>query len=671
MKPLKTIFFFLLIALNFNNCSSDDSSSDQEVTRDGGTVYTSEIVRIKHENLNQEYYQGTFNGSSIELINVSEGELAFLVPSSSTAINETNLLEINSLNLKINYKVKQTSLSVSPEETIEPFITNLNTTDTSGFDQGEKVQEFIDSFNAYYASLTNSEKQSIAEFYFINKDLLNGSLSSNRTAITSDALPSFSKCQEAKFKTAILGGIAALTANPTTMPISIFAAAGAVVSFKNAVENCSNFLTSKIKHVFMKLDNFVSSKQASSTKSHLSENRNSPILFTSGVSKDFTITNNMRSLKASDNNDDNELINNFFSYVATINNFILNSLNNVINSYNNYAPSLFQLDPFNTPITIPQNSTTENIITTNDIYNNITFSITNSDVTINSLNFNNGNLSLKLLLNDPNIVETVATLNYSYADDFNEKTGYFNIKITNLNDFDIFTDAAVVKEIYVSNNFLPQYHNDPRWNSQNESEVIELLEEILGVVVNDDGRVSVISFQGDSFSTIPYSIGYLSELTHLSFRYTNITTIPSSIGYLSNLSILNLGHNYISSVPEEIGNLTSLTEFSMNSNMIYDIPSSIGNLTNLIKLNFDNNNLSTIPSEIGYLNNLTDLTLTQNPLTSIPVEIGNLSNLEVFNIYNNTTLLCLPQEVWDMVENIEDFNLPPNVTGWGDTDCSN
>lgn len=602
MKPLKTIFFFLLIALNFNNCSSDDSSSDQEVTRDGGTVYTSEIVRVQFENLNQDLYQGIFNGSSIELINDSEGELAFIVPTNTASIGENNLLHIPSLNLKINYTVQLTVINATPEQTLAPFIADLNTTGTSGFDEGEKVQEFIDSFNAYYASLTNSEKQSMAEFYFINKEFLDGSLSSSRTFRTDDALPSFSKCQEAKFKTAILGGIAALTANPTTMPISIFAAAGAVVSFKNAVEHCSNFLTSKIKHVFMKFDNFVSSKTTSSSTSQIGENRNAPILFTSGISRDFAVSNTMRSIQISDNNDDNELINNFFSYVSSINSFILNNLNNVINTYNNYVPSFFQLDPFNTPITIPQNSTTENISTTNEIFNNMTFSITNSDVTINSLNFNNGNLSLKLLLNDPNVIETFATINYAYTDDFNEKTGYFEIKISNLNDLNIFTDAAVVKEICESNNYYPEYHNDPRWNSQNESEVIELLEELVGVVINDDGRVSIISFQGDSFSSIPYSIG---------------------------------------------------------------------NLTNLTELNFDNNNLSTIPSEIGYLNNLTDLTLTQNPLTSIPAEIGNLSNLEFFNIYNNTTLLCLPQEVWDMVENIQNFSLPPNVTGWGDSDCSN
>lgn len=47
----------------------------------------------------------------------------------------------------------------------------------------------------------------------------------------------------------------------------------------------------------------------------------------------------------------------------------------------------------------------------------------------------------------------------------------------------------------------------------------------------------------------------------------------------------------LTSLPESIGNLTNLTELRLRANQLTSLPESIGNLTNLTYLDLDNNQL--------------------------------------------------------------------------------
>src|SRR5690606_31030151 len=142
-----------------------------------------------------------------------QGELVFFVQPDLALVGENNVLEIPALDMKINYTVNQTILPDTPEETLAPFIDHLSGIETTGINQGEKVQIFLESFQNYYASLSAAEKTTMAEFYHANPDLF-GSLILGERATTFAGL---SECETAKFMMATLGSAAVILSNPATI----------------------------------------------------------------------------------------------------------------------------------------------------------------------------------------------------------------------------------------------------------------------------------------------------------------------------------------------------------------------------------------------------------------------------------------------------------------------
>jgi len=105
------------------------------------------------------------------------------------------------------------------------------------------------------------------------------------------------------------------------------------------------------------------------------------------------------------------------------------------------------------------------------------------------------------------------------------------------------------------------------------------------------------------------------NLLKLDFQYFNLTSLPSSIGNLTNVYELLLRENNLTSLPKEIGNLRNLYNLSVSLNNLKSIPKEIGKLKNLLYLDLYSNNLSSLPKEIGNLKNLEQLYLTENNLT--------------------------------------------------------
>src|SRR5690606_26116763 len=101
-------------------------------------------------------------------------------------------------------------------------------------------------FNQYYSSLSETEKQEMAEFYYANKELFDQTFSfAGRSSEDAELVANITACEAAKRQFAGLAVIAALTFS-TAPPVSILAAAGAVVAFDSAFDNCHNFMTAKI-----------------------------------------------------------------------------------------------------------------------------------------------------------------------------------------------------------------------------------------------------------------------------------------------------------------------------------------------------------------------------------------------------------------------------------------
>ena len=67
---------------------------------------------------------------------------------------------------------------------------------------------------------------------------------------------------------------------------------------------------------------------------------------------------------------------------------------------------------------------------------------------------------------------------------------------------------------------------------------------------------------------------------------------------LSALQTLDLSDNQLTTLPESIGKLTNLQELNLGYNQLTTLPESIGQLTNLQELYLYNTQLTTLPPEI-------------------------------------------------------------------------
>lgn len=191
------------------------------------------------------------------------------------------------------------------------------------------------------------------------------------------------------------------------------------------------------------------------------------------------------------------------------------------------------------------------------------------------------------------------------------------------------SDSLALVEIYNANN-----------TSTLTWDLNQLMNTWEGVTLNGDGCVSELILRPKNLTTLPASVGSLTNLTVLDLSENVLTSIPPEVGLLTNLNILKFGKNSLTSLPVELANLTRLSELHLFNNNFTTFPTQIGNLTNLDWLNLTGNSLTTLPPEIGNLTNLTRLDLAENALTSLPPEIGALTKLDnLYLSYNQLTTL--------------------------------
>jgi len=160
-------------------------------------------------------------------------------------------------------------------------------------------------------------------------------------------------------------------------------------------------------------------------------------------------------------------------------------------------------------------------------------------------------------------------------------------------------------------------------------------------------KAIVLNLSGLNLTTLPESLGNLSNLTYLGLSRNQLTTVPESLGNLSNLTRLYLDQNQLTTVPESLGNLSNLTLLHLDQNQLTTVPESLGNLSNLTELFLSQNRLTTIPESLGNLSKLTQLSLYQNQLTTLPDSLGNLSNLTLLYLYQNQ-LTTLPESLGNL-----------------------
>jgi leucine-rich repeat protein SHOC2 len=126
--------------------------------------------------------------------------------------------------------------------------------------------------------------------------------------------------------------------------------------------------------------------------------------------------------------------------------------------------------------------------------------------------------------------------------------------------------------------------------------------------------------------------------THLDFYQKQISSLPDSIGNLTDLVSLRLVNNRLTTLPDSIGNLTKLRELRLYKNQLRNLPDSIANLQNLTWLSLSLNRLTVFPESITELTNLTWLLLNGNQMVVLPESITKLTNLTYLDITGNPLL---------------------------------
>jgi leucine-rich repeat protein SHOC2 len=132
-----------------------------------------------------------------------------------------------------------------------------------------------------------------------------------------------------------------------------------------------------------------------------------------------------------------------------------------------------------------------------------------------------------------------------------------------------------------------------------------------------------------------------TDIISLRLGRNRLTTLPDSIGYLTNLCELRLHSNQIRTLPASIANLQQLTWLSLSFNRLTSFPESITYLTNLTGLRLNGNQLVMLPESLVRLTNLTFIDLSGNPLVDLSI-LQRLPKLKKVRFWN----IDLPRKYW-------------------------
>lgn len=100
-----------------------------------------------------------------------------------------------------------------------------------------------------------------------------------------------------------------------------------------------------------------------------------------------------------------------------------------------------------------------------------------------------------------------------------------------------------------------------------------------------------MAVSGDRYEKARRRIVYArkNQTTTLRLGILSLTTLPESIGELTQLRNIELSSNNLSTLPEWIGNLTRLQSLDLIQNKLRALPESFSNLTQLEELDLDGN----------------------------------------------------------------------------------
>lgn len=411
------------------SCSSDDDGGVNkggeeppkgEELLDGGTIYTAQLVTIDKKGVTSPRYEATFNDYAIEVASTSDTTLVFLALPDLVVVGEENVLKIPDLDLYISYEVKQTEMTATAAEVLAPLLEDIRAVDTGEIEE-DGVKEFFEGFDRYYASLSGTDKQLMAEVY-----------TANFTSETSDLAGRISlsdilnPCQTNMLRMGIAAVVAVYTAE--VLPLSVLFSAIALVKFRDTVRTCREILTTKLKNTFLKF------KDALELKSPMMSQRveNGKMTFTAGVAERLTFDVGMRGLQTSDAEGATGAIAACFEAIESLNAFVTDKLNVAIAYYNETMPDYFSVSSFEVPVPIPGESMSTVTEITTEFYEGLSFTVADENVIVQEISYSNGMVQMTLGYADPELAEgndLETSLHYTYTDAYNSTEGSLPVKV--------------------------------------------------------------------------------------------------------------------------------------------------------------------------------------------------------------------------------------------------
>lgn len=417
LRKVFLLFFLTLISFGCRTESTNEENNENEPQLI--TAYKTQIVTESLDGVKSgEFYKATFQGKEIECISIEDNKIAFAIPLDANL--GVGNLEFTSINKKLLIDVKEVVLDSTPENIINTQWASFDnyTSSLEANDETELLKANIKNIKTVFENSSEAEKNIMAIFYTANKSLYNDVLMNLPAKSTFGGVDEHFIANEnfLKFKTsmyylAVCGAI--LWVGPDPM-IRLAAVAGILICIDKAKKHGIAFMNGRM----VILDSFVQDK--------------STIDFTSGNTKILNYNHNRRSVIQ---NDTNSSFANFIGFFSNFSNFDkhLEKINSTISWLNENIPfcNFSQVSK----VFIPTSVNHTNTLVNEAYFSRTQFSVGDSKVEIENVSLNSdGKINVKLKLKDNNATEPVTTtLIAKYADDYNNISKSFNIKVNPAN----------------------------------------------------------------------------------------------------------------------------------------------------------------------------------------------------------------------------------------------
>lgn len=170
---------------------------------------------------------------------------------------------------------------------------------------------------------------------------------------------------------------------------------------------------------------------------------------------------------------------------------------------------------------------------------------------------------------------------------------------------------------------------------------------------------------GVSLSTLPPSVGLLTNLTKLSIVDCRFFILPKEIGNLQKLETLYISRCPIVTIPDQISELKKLQSLTVNWCRLKSLPSNLHFLGNLKSINVKYNMLEEFPNKILSLKLLTYLDIQGNDIELDWNQVSEYSPLQTLNI-SETKTRFIPDVVADRLFSlhwlyVDDIEIPSSM----------